>query len=226
MFIQESLGRVSVMNHLSSPKTLARLGLGILAVSAVLTAGTVSGVFAQAAQQPVQVATTLQLTPAFADNDDVTLTPSQTEGPYFKPNSPERTSLIDETVTGTRLVITGRVLAADGTPVAGALLDFWQASDSGNYDNQGYELRGHQYTDADGYYTLETVVPGLYPGRTRHIHVKVQAPNAPVLTTQLYFPDEPQNARDGIFNAALLLPIQQTDTGSETASFDFVVQTA
>ncbi len=214
------------MNHLSSPKTLARLGLGILAVSAVLTAGTVSGVFAQAAQQPVQVATTLQLTPAFADNDDVTLTPSQTEGPYFKPNSPERTSLIDETVTGTRLVITGRVLAADGTPVAGALLDFWQASDSGNYDNQGYELRGHQYTDADGYYTLETVVPGLYPGRTRHIHVKVQAPNAPVLTTQLYFPDEPQNARDGIFNAALLLPIQQTDTGSETASFDFVVQTA
>ncbi len=214
------------MNHLSSPKTLARLGLGILAVSAVLTAGTVSGVFAQAAQQPVQVATTLQLTPAFADNDDVTLTPSQTEGPYFKPNSPERTSLIDETVTGTRLVITGRVLAADGTPVAGALLDFWQASDSGNYDNQGYELRGHQYTDADGYYTLETVVPGLYPGRTRHIHVKVQAPNAPVLTTQLYFPGEPQNARDGIFNAALLLPIQQTDTGSETASFDFVVQTA
>ncbi|HEY3058756.1 MAG TPA: intradiol ring-cleavage dioxygenase [Chloroflexota bacterium] len=211
--------------QLTRPKTLARFGLGVLALSAVLTAGTVTGVFAQGARQPVQVATTLQLTPAFADNDEVTLTPAQTEGPYFKPNSPERTSLIDETVTGTRLVITGRVLAADGTPVANALLDFWQASDSGNYDNQGYELRGHQYTNADGYYTLETVVPGLYTGRTRHIHVKVQAPNAPVLTTQLYFPDEPQNARDSIFNAALLLPIQQTDTG-ETAAFDFVVQTA
>ena len=213
------------MNKRSTPKFLAQAGLGVLALSAVLTAGSVSGVFAQGAQQPAQVATALELTPAFADNDQVSLTPSQTEGPYFKPNSPERTSLVDETVTGTRLVITGRVLAADGTPVAGALLDFWQASDSGNYDNQGYELRGHQFTDADGYYTLETVVPGLYPGRTRHIHVKVQAPNGPVLTTQLYFPGVAQNDRDGIFNPALLLPIEQTDTG-ETAAFDFVVQTA
>ena len=64
-----------------------------------------------------------------------------------------------------------------------------------------------------GNYTLETVVPGLYPGRTRHIHVKVQAPNGPVLTTQLYFPNEPRNATDGIFDATLVLPIEHTDTG-------------
>ena len=116
-------------------------------------------------------------------------------------------------------------MALDGTPLGGTLLDFWQTDDAGNYDNQGFSMRGHQYTDADGNYMLETVVPGLYPGRTRHIHVKVQAPNGPVLTTQLYFPNEPRNATDGIFDATLLLPIEQTDTG-QMATFDFVVATA
>lgn len=52
---------------------------------------------------------------------------------------------------------------------------------------------------------LESVVPGLYPGRTRHFHVKVQAPNQPVLTTQLYFPNEPGNDGDGIFSPDLVL---------------------
>ena len=150
------------------------------------------------------------------------LTPAQTEGPYFKASSPERTSLIEPGMTGTPLVISGRVLTPDGQPVANALLDFWQADNSGAYDNSGYTLRGHQYTDADGNYYLETVVPGLYPGRTRHIHVKVQAPNGPVLTTQLYFPNEPGNARDGIFNSNLVLNIQQTERG-DVATFDFVV---
>ncbi|HYY88730.1 MAG TPA: intradiol ring-cleavage dioxygenase [Chloroflexota bacterium] len=152
-------------------------------------------------------------------------TPAQTEGPYFKASSPERTSLIDAGVSGTPLVITGRVLTPDGQPVANALLDVWQADAGGNYDNSGYTLRGHQYTDDNGNYQLETVVPGLYPGRTRHIHVKVQAPNGPVLTTQLYFPGEPANARDGIFNPNLVLNLQQTDQGA-TATFDFVVNTA
>src|ERR671923_286173 len=72
----------------------------------------------------------------------------------------------------------------------------------------GFPLRGHQFTDDAGRYRLETVVPGLYPGRTRHIHVKVQAPNQPVLTTQLYFPGEARNAADGIFNQALLMQVQ------------------
>jgi len=170
--------------------------------------------------------------PAAAQSQDLTpgqsqsLTPAQTEGPYFKAGSPERTALVDDGLSGTRLLLTGRVLDPDGQPVAGALLDFWQANASGAYDNRGYTLRGHQYTDERGAYHLETVVPGLYPGRTRHIHVKVQAPNGPLLTTQLYFPNEPRNASDGIFSPALVLPIQTADDGTESASFDFVVQTA
>ena len=87
-------------------------------------------------------------------------------------------------------------------------------------DNAGYRLRGHQFTDQDGRFTLQTIVPGLYPGRTRHIHVKVQAPNGRVLTTQLYFPGEARNASDGIFSTELLMAIEDA-TGGRTGAFNF-----
>ena len=74
-----------------------------------------------------------------------------------------------------------------------------------NYDNEGYTFRGHQFADDEGRFTLETIVPGIYPGRTRHIHVRVQAPDQPILTTQLYFPGESGNQGDGIFDPALLV---------------------
>jgi protocatechuate 3,4-dioxygenase beta subunit len=151
------------------------------------------------------------------------LTPAQTEGPYFKSGSPQRDSLLEPEMAGTRLIITGRVLTPDGTPVASAKLDFWQADDRGAYDNAGYRLRGHLFTDGSGMYRLETIVPGLYPGRTRHIHVKVQAPGGPVLTTQLYLPDEPGNTRDGIYNPALLMTVQERTPDRILAWFDFIV---
>ena len=169
---------------------------------------------APAAQAP------LAPTPVCGDDDDVT--PAQTEGPYFKPSSPERASLLEPGMAGTRLVITGSVLTTGCHPVGRALLDFWQADDSGAYDNAGFKLRGHQYADDQGRYTLETIVPGLYPGRTRHIHVKAQAPNQPILTTQLYFPDEPRNSSDSIFSADLLMEVQDSGDG-KAATFNFVL---
>jgi hypothetical protein len=164
---------------------------------------------------------TLPPTPACDDGDDPT--PAQTEGPYFSTGSPERTSLLEPGLPGTRLTVTGAVLATDCRPVARALLDFWQADDGGQYDNQGYRLRGHQFTDAQGRYRLETVVPGVYPGRTRHIHVKVQAPNRPVLTTQLYFPGESENASDGIFRQELVMDVRTAADGRR-GSFTFVLE--
>jgi protocatechuate 3,4-dioxygenase beta subunit len=164
--------------------------------------------------------TQLPPTPACADADDVT--PEQTEGPFYTPDTPERTSLLESGLAGTPLILTGQVLTTSCQPAAGALLDFWHADAKGEYDNAGYRLRGHQFADAAGRFSLETIVPGLYPGRTRHIHVKVQAPNQPVLTTQLYFPDEPDNNRDGIFNPDLLMAVQQSGTG-QSATFNFVV---
>ncbi|HET7087588.1 MAG TPA: dioxygenase [Anaerolineae bacterium] len=162
--------------------------------------------------------------PTPACSADTGATPAMTEGPYYTPNAPERTSLLEPGMTGTRIVISGYVLSTDCQPIPGALVDFWQADADGVYDNAGYRLRGRQYTDANGRYTLETVVPGLYPGRTRHIHVKVQAPGGPILTTQLFFPGEAQNDTDTIFDPGLLLsPVQETGNDL-TATFDFVVE--
>ena len=119
-----------------------------------------------------------------------------------------------------RLMVSGYVFGTSCRPVAGALLDFWQADNAGAYDNTGYRLRGHQYTNAQGAFSLTTIVPGLYPGRTRHIHVKVQAPGQPILTTQLYFPNEPRNTTDTLFDPRLLMTVRPAGSAKE-ASFDF-----
>lgn len=96
-----------------------------------------------------------------AGQTSATLTPALTEGPYFTSGSPERASLYEEGMAGIKLVITGYVYTADCKPVANAFLDFWQADANGVYDNSGYTLRGHQFTDANGRYQLITVVPGI-----------------------------------------------------------------
>lgn len=147
------------------------------------------------------------------------LTPRQTEGPFFKTHTPQRITLIEPGSKAPRLVVTGRVLTGDCRPVKGALLDFWHADEQGEYDNRGFRYRGHQFADADGRYRLETILPAEYPGRARHIHVKVQAPGAPVLTTQLYFPNDKANPRDGLFRAELVMRMAERGEGV----FDFVV---
>ena len=162
----------------------------------------------------------MPLTPVCAEADD--LTPAQTEGPYFTPNSPERGDLTADGIDGARIALVGFALDPQCRPIPGALIDLWHANAAGVYDNQGYRLRGHQFTDAEGRYVFETIVPGLYPGRTRHFHVKVQPPGGGILTTQLYFPGEPGNARDRIFDRAALMQIRAAE-GSEIGRFDFVV---
>lgn len=161
-----------------------------------------------------------ELTPECDDGDDPTV--PQTEGPYFKPNSPLRTSLLESGTVGVRLTVSGYVFGLACKPLAGVLLDFWQADTNGAYDNTGFRFRGHQFTDARGAFTLTTIVPGLYPGRTRHLHVKLQAPGRPVLTTQLYFPGEPRNNTDTIFDPRLLMTVRDAG-GAREAAFDFVL---
>jgi protocatechuate 3,4-dioxygenase beta subunit len=162
----------------------------------------------------------LQRTPACADDDDLTL--AQTEGPYFTPNSPEKQDFASESPKGDRMTIAGYVLTEDCKPVAEALVELWHADETGTYDNEGFKLRGHQFTDAEGRWWFHTIVPGLYPGRTRHYHIKVQRRGADVLTTQLYFPGEPGNESDRIFDSALLLNVS-LDNGKKLGRYDFVV---
>ena len=146
-----------------------------------------------------------------------------TEGPYYTEGAPERATISDESTAGIPLTVTGTVFDASCAPVPGVLLDFWQADGNGVYDNAGYALRGKQTTDAEGRYALTTVVPGLYPGRTEHIHVKLTAPGRPSVTTQLFFPGAAQNDEDGIFVPSMLVTVLDESPSAMTASFDFVL---
>ncbi len=164
--------------------------------------------------------TELAPTPECRDAHDVT--PRQTEGPYYTPNTPERANLREPGMKGVAVALGGLVLTRACKPVANTVVDLWHCDDAGAYDNTGFRLRGFVKTDAEGRYAFQTIVPGLYPGRTRHYHVKVQAPQARLLTTQLYFPDEPGNARDFLYRKELLIRTAKVADGM-AARFDFVV---
>ena len=138
-------------------------------------------------------------------------TPPQMQGPFYTPLSPERHSLVEPKMKSPRLRLTGRVVDTACRPTPGAMLDFWQCDERGQYDTKGFILRGHQYANSKGEFFLETVFPGSYPGRTPHLHVKVQRKGGQVLTTQLYIPNHPGNAQDFLFDPRLLLVSQGQD---------------
>jgi protocatechuate 3,4-dioxygenase beta subunit len=149
-------------------------------------------------------------------------TPAQTAGPYFRMGSPGRVDLVEPGAKAPQLDLMGYVLTRGCNPVARAVVDIWHADERGAYDNKGYRYRGRVYTDEKGRYCVRTIVPGLYPGRTRHYHANVAAGGKLLLTTQLYFPNEPANRRDGLFNKELVL--QMSGVGQATvARFDFVI---
>lgn len=162
----------------------------------------------------------LPSTPACHDGDEPTV--RQTEGPFFKPKSPERGDLREQAGAGKPVELTGFVLTRGCRPLAGALVDLWHADREGDYDNSGFRYRGHQRTDPSGRYRFLTIRPPAYHGRTAHYHVKVQAPGSSLLTTQLYFPDEPGNGRDRLFRTELLMKVAEAG-GGMAARFDFVL---
>lgn len=167
-----------------------------------------------------QTAPELPLTRACNDGDERTL--ERETGPFFKPNSPLSRDLYPDAPGGERITVAGFVLDNRCRPLAGSLVEIWHADEHGDYDSVGFRLRGHQFTDTRGRWWFNTIVPALYPGRTRHFHFKVQRPGGRVLTTQLYFPGEPGNAQDRLFHETLLLGMRDTDDGG-FGQFDFVV---
>jgi protocatechuate 3,4-dioxygenase beta subunit len=121
---------------------------------------------------------------------------------------------------GERSIVTGRVLDGRGEPVAGALLELWQANASGRYVHwretafpapldPNFLGVGQCRTDGDGVYRFTTVKPGPYPWgnhpnawRPAHIHVSILGPAlATRLITQMYFPGDPLLELDPIFNS-------------------------
>jgi protocatechuate 3,4-dioxygenase beta subunit len=200
--------RVRIQSR-TRPPSLERRAL-IRAVAGIPAAGLLAG--------RSEAWTNLEPTPECGDEP----TPATMAGPYFKPDSPERASLREAGIAGTRLVVTGLVLTTGCKPIDRALLDFWQADIRGEYDVSGFRLRGHQFTDRSGRFRLETVVPGVY-GRARHIHVRAQAPGGAVLTTELFFLNDASNAGDGLFTPRLAMVVDTAGDERE-AMFDFVLR--
>ena len=149
----------------------------------------------------------LALTPACDDGDDPT--PPQTAGPFYLPNAPERRDLAADRPGARPMTVGGLVLDRACRPLPGAIVELWHCDETGAYDTTGFRLRGWQRADAAGRWWFDTIEPGLYPGRTRHVHLRAQRAGRRPLVTQLYFPGEPGNARDRLFDPRLLVALPE-----------------
>jgi len=149
------------------------------------------------------------------------LTPGQIGGTHFKP-SPVRHSVLVAGTQGARITLSGYVLTSGCRAIRGARIDFWQADAKGVYDDTGVRLRSHQFTDARGHYWLQTILPGPYANRTRHLHVTVRARGERTVTTMLYFPGVSLNAHDPFFDRRLLVRLRVVKRRFQ-ARFDFVL---
>lgn len=147
-------------------------------------------------------------------------TPEQTEGPFY-PTHEQADKDLDltliegrsERAEGEVIRVAGQVLDEAGEPVAGALVDVWQANTHGRYRHENdpnpapldpnFQGWAQIMTDDKGRYAFKTIVPGAYPVddewmRSPHIHFKVSKRGYRELTTQMYFAGHPLNEQDHI----------------------------
>jgi protocatechuate 3,4-dioxygenase beta subunit len=148
-------------------------------------------------------------------------TPRQTRGPFYPAARPADSDLDLTRVTGRPgrargevIEVTGRVLHARSGPLAGATVEIWQADAEGRYHHPresagtadpNFQGFGAVRSGSDGGYFFRTIRPRFYGSgagmRTPHIHFRIVAEGRPELVTQMYFPGEAMNARDGLFRS-------------------------
>jgi len=143
------------------------------------------------------------LLPTLVLGQDCNLTTDDIMGPYFVEDAPIRMVIAHADEPGQRLYISGRILQNDcETPITGAMLEVWQANDAGCYSinldcntgNPGdddFNLRGKMFSNANGQYAFETILPGNYANRPMHIHIKITTPDGEILVSQIYFDSDP-----------------------------------
>ncbi len=156
-------------------------------------------------------------------------------GPYWSENHPERSVLANSEEPGVRIFMSGTVTSKDcETPIQNAIVDVWHANDdgcytvfqeceSGNTDNDLYNLRGIIVTDENGSYAFESILPGYYAGRPRHFHYKITTPSGLELVTQCYFEMDPYVDEQWEENhPGLVIPLQETEDG-QIGVFDIIM---
>lgn len=162
-------------------------------------------------------------------------------GPYHRPGAPFRAKITPPLEPGDALLVRGRVWGLDTRrPLAGAVLDIWQANAEGRYDNDDpqnppapglFLNRARLTTDESGYYEFETIRPGQYqtgPQRWRpaHIHYMARAARYKTLVTQLYFRGDKYNERDQFVKPSLIVDFQTVEVRQGSFSlgqFDIVL---
>ena len=151
------------------------------------------------------------------------ITPPNPEGPYYIPDAPFK-DVMGLGLPGERFHLTGTVTDHNCIPIQGATLDFWQTDSEGNYDNEGYTLRGKIQTDQGGRFFLDTIYPATYSEggltRPKHIHLKVWVPDQEPLTTQLYFSGDPN--LDIFVREEIVMKINESDM-VKSSNFNFVI---
>ena len=183
--------------------------------------------------------------------ETLTLTPKQTEGPFYPDKMPLDTDndliLINDTLTpavGTIAYLSGKVSDIKGNPLRNTLVEIWQVDNNGIYlhtrggdrkkwdsNFQGY---GRFLTDSKGRYFFRTLKPSPYSGRTPHIHMAVSAKGERKLTTQCYIKGEPRNDKDFILKRikdnktrnSLIVPFERlpdSKLNEVSARFDIVL---
>jgi protocatechuate 3,4-dioxygenase beta subunit len=134
--------------------------------------------------------------PDTADLPDVprVCAPTQPDalGPFYEEDAPNTTNL-SGTLPGSPLAMSGQVKDTDCRPIAGALVEVWQADEDGDYHDE--LLRASLTADADGRFAFTTIMPGRYLQATglrpAHLHYRVSAPGFRTLVTQIYFEGDP-----------------------------------
>ncbi len=122
------------------------------------------------------------------------LSPEQTAGPFYLEDALLRQDITDGK-PGTPLRLQFEVLELDGCrPLDDAALEIWHCDAEGAYSGVGANdtsrfLRGVQITDEEGRAEFRSILPGCYPGRTNHVHLKVHLAEKDMHTGQLYFPE-------------------------------------
>jgi protocatechuate 3,4-dioxygenase beta subunit len=170
----------------------------------------------------------LDLPPTVSCDD----TEPQILGPFYRANAPERVAIPGPTVQkAVTLRGTVRGQSAACGPIANALVEVWQADETGEYDNTSNQflMRAVQRTGSDGSYSFTTILPGWYLNgnqfRPRHIHYKVTAPGFKQLVTQLYFKDDPYLEDDPFYHPSLVMPLVDKGDAYDVI-FDIVLASA